>query len=316
LRRIKKHKDGKNHCYWALVESYRTPRGSRQRIVCYIGDVKKKAAQRIQWAIERCESYQPDFFSDEELPDYLDIETQKVRTERQRDFGGVWLGLKLYELLGFDGFFSERFPHCRETVDWPTVIKMLVIGRFYAPCSELHLAEHVYEHSAFEDLLGVPASAMHENRLYRCLDRLLPHKDELQRYLKDRLGKLFDLQYELILYDVTSTYFEGAYTTSELAQRGYSRDGRSECKQVCIALAVTKEGLAFGYEVFAGNVHDSRTVEEVVTKMEALYGKSDRIWVWDRGMTSAKTIEFLKQGGRRYIIGTPKSLLTQVRQLY
>lgn len=314
LRRINVKKDGKNHYYWALAESYRTAKGSRQRIVCYLGDVDKRTARGLQQAAERCDSYQQDFLSPEELPHYVEIDTHRVRTERHREFGAVWLGLKLYELVGLEQYFCEAFERGKEKIDWPTVIKILVISRFYAPCSELHIADHVYEKSAFEDLVGVPSSAIHENRLYRCLDRLLPHKDRLQQYLKDRLGTLFELQYDLMLYDVTSTYFEGAYEESVLAQRGYSRDKRSDCKQVCIALVVTREGVPIGYEIFAGNTHDRNTVKHIVTYIESLYGQADRIWVWDRGMSSAAVVDFLIEGKRRYIIGTPKSLLKKVEQ--
>jgi len=314
LRRINKKKSGKDHYYWALVESYRTERGVRQRIVGYIGDVKKSKARQIQESVERCDSYQQDFLSEEGLPDQAEIAVKKTRTERQREFGGVWLGNKLFDKLGLDTFFTERYPAGREDIGWPSIIKVLVLSRFYQPSSELHIAEHLYEHSALEDLLGIPAEKIYENRLYRCLDKLLLCKDDLQRHLKERLGSLFTIKYDLFLYDVTSTYFEGEHEGSELCKRGYSRDSRPDCKQVCIALVVTKEGLPLGYEVFAGNKHDSTTVDEIVSKMELLYGMADRIWVMDRGMVSDKNLGLLRQNGRRYIIGTPKSCLKQVEQ--
>jgi transposase len=314
LRRINKKKSGKDHYYWALVESYRTEKGARQRVICYLGDCDKAMARSVQHTLDHCDSYQLDFISPGELPTFVEIDPRKIRTERQREFGGVWLGLQLYETLGFDQFFSRVFIPGREQIDWPSLIKILVISRFYCPSSELHLAEHVYEHSAFEDLIGVPAGQLYDNRLYRCLDRLLPHKDALQKHLKERMGSLFGITYDLVLYDVTSTYFEGSYDQSRLAKRGYSRDGRPDCKQVCLALVVTKEGLPLGYEVFAGNTHDSQTVKEIVGKIETLYGVADRIWVWDRGMSSAETIEFLRTSGRRYIIGTPRSALKAVEK--
>jgi transposase len=201
-----------------------------------------------------------------------------------------------------------------EAVDWPSVIKVLVLSRFYRPSSELHIAEHLYEHSALEDFVGIPSAQIYDNRLYRCLDKLLPHKEGLHVYLKERIGDLFGIKYDLFLYDVTSTYFEGEIEGSALCQRGYSRDGRPDCKQVCIALVVTKEGLPLGYEVFAGNRHDSTTVEEVVEKMEARYGSADRIWVMDRGMVSESNLSLLRSGGRRYIIGTPKASLKSFEQ--
>jgi len=277
--------------------------------VCYLGDTDLQEALSIQNGVEKVYSYQGDFFDREELPSLLDIQARKVRTERIRDFGGVWLGLKLYEMLGLDEYFQSAIPEGREAVEWSHILKILIISRFYNPCSELHLAEYVYEDSAFEDLLGVGASRINDDRLYRALDIALPHKDGLQGHLKNRLGELFNIEYDLFLYDVTSTYFEGTYEGSQLAHYGHSRDHRTDCKQVCIGLVVTKEGLPLGYELFAGNRHDSTTVDEIVEVMEKRYGKVDRIWVMDRGMISEETLELLQSEGRRYIIGTPRSSL-------
>jgi transposase len=304
IRRHRIRKNGKIHDYWALVESYRTEKGVRQRIVGYIGDITRKQAKSFELSAERCESYQTDFLSPEELPDRADVELKKTRTERQRDFGGVWLGNKLFEMLGLDEFFKHR--GCS---DWLQIFKILTISRFYHPSSELYIAEHLYQQSAMEDLFGIPVGQIYENRLYRGLDRLLTHKQALQEHLKSRLGELFAIKYDLFLYDVTSTYFEGEHAGSDLCQRGYSRDNRPDCKQICIALVVTREGLPLGYEIFAGNTHDSTTVQEIVESMEKSYGMADRIWVMDRGMVSEKNIELLNSSGRRYIIGTPKSSL-------
>ena len=189
--------------------------------------------------------------------------------------------------------------------------QVLVLGRMLDPSSELHLAEQGYESSALAELLGVPAAKVNDDRLYRALDRLLPHKAALEKHLKQRLGELFQLDYDLLLYDVTSTYFEGAAEANPQAQRGYSRDHRPDCKQVNIALVVSRGGLPLGYEVFAGNRSDVTTVEEIVQAMEGRYGKANRIWVMDRGMVSADNVAFLKQGGRRYILGTAKGMLRQ-----
>jgi transposase len=186
---------------------------------------------------------------------------------------------------------------------------VLVIARLLEPSSELHIAEDWYRRSALEDLLGLPSARVNDDRLYRALDRLLPHKLALEQHLRRRLGELFALKYELLLYDITSTYFEGLAERNPLAQRGYSRDHRGDCKQVCIALVVTGEGMPLGYEVFAGNRTDVTTVEEVVGQMEARYGLAQRIWVMDRGMTSAENLAWLKQSGRRYLIGTARSEL-------
>lgn len=312
LRRINKKKSGKNHYYWALVESYRTEKGVRQRTVGYIGDVKKQYAKGLQQSVDKCDSYQQDFFSEEELPEELSIAARKTRTERQQEMGGVWLGLKVFEKLGLDKFFEEQIKD--NTFSLREIIKILVISRFIHPSSELYIAEHLYKDSAMEDLIGIPAQQIYDNRLYRGLDKLLQHKDKLETHLKERLGTLFNIKFDLFLYDVTSTYFEGCYVKSEICQRGYSRDSRSDCKQVCIALVVTREGLPLGYEIFDGNTHDSKTVETIVEKMEKQYGRTDRIWVMDRGMISEKNLEILRNSGRRYILGTPKSSLKNVEE--
>jgi len=186
---------------------------------------------------------------------------------------------------------------------------VLVIARLCEPSSELHIAEDWYRRTALEDLLGLPDELVNDDRLYRALDRLLPHKVAIEQHLVKRLGELFDLTYDLLLYDVTSTYFEGLAEANPLAQRGHSRDHRPDCKQVCIALVVTREGMPLGYEVFAGNRTDVTTVEEIVETMEARYGIADRVWVMDRGMMSAENVEWLQETGHRYLLGTAKSEL-------
>ena len=308
LRRINRKKSGKDHYYWALVESYRTEKGVRQRIVGYIGDISKREAKKLQNAVEPCYSYQQDFLSPEELPEKAEIETKKTRTERQRSFGGIWLGDKLFKILQLDDFFQQ----CNK--NWSTIFKILILSRFCFPSSELHIAEHLYERSAMEDLFGISCEKLYAQKLYRGLDKLLPYKDELQMHLKNRLGTLFKIDYDLFLYDVTSTYFEGDHAQSELCKRGYSRDNRGDCKQICIGLVVTRDGLPLGYEVFSGNTHDSKTVEEIVAGMEEKYGNAQRIWVMDRGMISEKNLELLRDKNRRYIIGTPKASLKKAEQ--
>jgi len=205
-------------------------------------------------------------------------------------------------------------PIGREEIPWATMVQVLMLGRLCDPSSELALAERVYARTALGDLLGVPLEKVNDDRLYRALDALLPHKAALERHLKERLGELFALEYDLLLYDVTSTYFEGLAEGNEQAQRGYSRDHRPDCKQVCIALVVAKGGMPLGYQVFAGDRSDVTTVEEIVEYIEAQYGKADRIWVMDRGMVSEETVAFLREGGRRYILGTPKSSLRRYEQ--
>lgn len=242
------------------------------------------------------------------------MDLKRVRVECARQFGGVWLGYELLQRLELIPFLTEQLAIGREDIPWATMAMVLVLGRWCDPSSELHLAEQSYESMALADLLGVPAEKVNHDRLYRTLDRLLPHKDALEKYLKQRLGELFQIEYDLLLYDVTSTYFEGEAEKNPQAQRGYSRDHRPDCKQVNIALVVSRQGLPLGYEIFAGNRHDATTVEEMVQATEKKYGKAGRVWVMDRGMSSEDNVEFLKQGGRRYILGTPKSMLKRFEQ--
>jgi len=229
--------------------------------------------------------------------------------ERPREFGGYWLGLELIDRLGLQEALEGVMGRGREKVPWPLMALTLVLCRLCDPSSELHIAEHLYERSGLADLLGVSGEKINEDRLYRALDAVLPHKDALQKHLGERLEGLFDLEYDLLLYDMTSTYFEGEAEANPLAKRGYSRDSRPDCKQVTIALVVSRCGMPLGYEVFAGNRNDVTTVEEIVGSMEACYGRADRIWVMDRGMVSEENLAFLREGNRRYIVGTPKSAL-------
>ena len=314
IRPCYRTKDGKRHAYWALVESYRSKRGPRQRTVAYLGQLDQRRHLGVQQAAEGYhQSYQKRLFDDVE-PELVQVDLKRVRVERCLEFGGPWLALQLLEQLGLSSVLNELLPEGREEISWAVMAMVLVIARFCDPCSELYIAEHFYKRTALCDLLGVPVEKIDDDRLYRALDRLLPHKGALERYLKERLGQLFDLDYDLLLYDVTSTYFEGLAKANPLAQYGYSRDRRGDCKQVCIALVVSRCGLPLGYEVFGGNRADVSTVEEIVETMEGRYGRANRIWVMDRGMVCEDNIEYLKEGCRRYIVGTPKSLLRRYEQ--
>jgi transposase len=312
LRRCYRNKDGKRHAYWALVESHRTARGPRQRVVAWLGELDERGRLAIRKEGEDA-SYQGHLFEDTK-PTWIEVDLQRITVERARRFGGPWLGLELLRKLGLDSFTAQIVPRGREEVSWAVMAMVLVLGRLCDPSSELRLAEQGYESSAMSELLGVPADKVNDDRLYRALDRLLPHKEAFEKYLKEKLGELFPLDYDLLLYDVTSTYFEGEASRNELAQRGYSRDHRPDCKQVNIALVVSRCGMPVGYEVFAGNRHDSKTVEQVVEHVEKIYGRANRIWVMDRGMVSEENVEYLKKEGRRYIVGTPKSQLRKYEQ--
>jgi transposase len=307
LRRVGRKDSSGNQLHWALCESYRTERGPRQRVVAYLGDVSEGLRQGALDAATGLPR-QGDLFG-HTTPEYVEVDVKRVRVERSRSFGGAWVALQLVSELKLDSFLERSLPVGKEDVAWSLMSQILSVHRLLNPSSELSIAEGGYEKTALPDLLGVPALSVNDDRLYRALDRLLPLKGPLEQHLKDRAGQLFGLDYELLLYDLTSTYFEGACSGNAQAQRGYSRDSRPDCKQVTIALVVSREGFPLGYEVFAGNTADVSTVEDIVQMIEARYGKADRIWAMDRGMASSENFEFLKQEGRRYILGTPKSQL-------
>ena len=313
IRPCYRTKNGKRHAYWALVESVRTARGPRQQVVAYLGDLDEAGRLGVRDAAAETAGRQRGLFGDAE-PEWVEVDVSRVRVERCRAFGGPWLALELIRELGLDRFLTKTISSWREDVPWPVMALVLVVCRLCDPSSELFIAEHFYEDSALPDLLGVPPAKVNDDRLYRALDAVLPHKAELETFLKDRLGDLFGLEYDLLLYDVTSTYFEGEAAANPLAQRGYSRDHRPDCKQVCIGLVVSKCGMPLGYEVFAGNRSDGTTLKEIVETMEARYGVADRIWAIDRGIASEANVEFLKAGGRRYIVGTPRLMLRRFEQ--
>jgi transposase len=311
LRRCYRAKEGKRHAYWALVESVRTARGPRQQVVAYLGEMDEAGRLGIEQAAEGHRRDPQGRLFGSPPARYMQVDVEAVRVENVRAFGGPWLGWQILRQLGLMDRLDRLIEPGRPEVPWPMMAWVLVLSRLCEPSSELHIAEHFYEHSAIADLVGVPAEKVNDDRLYRTLDAILPHKADLEQHLKERLGALFGLEYDLLLYDVTSTYFEGLAEGNALAQRGYSRDHRPDCKQVCIGLVVTPEGLPIGYEVFAGHRTDVTTLEEIVTTMEARYGRAQRIWVLDRGLVSEQNLAFLRQQGRRYIVGTPKSLLKQ-----
>jgi hypothetical protein len=213
--------------------------------------------------------WQSQLFDEEGDPEWVEVDTKRVRVGRVRDFGGYWLGLQVIEKLQLTAFLEGTMPHGREDIDWSLMGLTLVLMRLCEPSSELCIVDDLYERSPLADFLGIPEGKMNDNRLYRALDKLLPHKPGLEKHLKGRLGELFHLEYDLLLYDVTSTYFEGEAADNGQARRGYSRDHRPDCKQVCIALVVTREGMPLGYEVFNGNRPDVTTVEDIVTKIES-----------------------------------------------
>jgi transposase len=323
LRRCVRRKNGKQHTYWALVESYRTGQGSRQRVVAYLGELRR--SEQNGWAQlgrklsgkqrpQRSLFDPPHYDGSAEDEEPVLVRLKGVALDRLRDFGDVWLACGLWRLLELDKLLEDLMPRGREEVSWATVAAILTVARFCKPQSELHIEDTWYRQTALDDLLNVAAEKVHTDRLYAGLDVLLPCKEALEKHLRQRLGNLFDLEYDLLLYDVTSTYFEGVCAGNPLAKRGYSRDGRPQCVQVCIGLVVTPDGIPLGYEVFPGNRNDAKTVADIVLAMEKKYGQARRVWVMDRGMVSEANLEFLRSRGGQYIVGTPKAMLRRFEE--
>jgi len=337
LRRNRRKVGEEVYEYWTLVESYRTERGSRQRVVASLGKLPGLEEQEhhgweeIEWLLEGRNGPQEqlELKSQEDhpkkkeseneqatlkeppatRPNWVEVDLSGVRVERTRDFGEVYMALSLWRRLGLRDLLSSLIEPGREEVEWEQIVCLLTVARFCAQRSELEVAERWYADSALEDLLGIPWPRINESRLYRGLDVLHPHKKQLCAHLMERYRSWFGVRFEFLIYDVTSTFFEGQAMANEKAARGYSRDSRPDCKQVCIGLVVTPEGLPLSYEVFAGNRADVTTVEEMVEAMEKEYGQAERIWVMDRGMVSEENIDFLRGRKAHYIVGTPKSQL-------
>ncbi|MFZ4398283.1 MAG: IS1634 family transposase, partial [Kiritimatiellia bacterium] len=320
LKRRTRAKNGERYEYWELVRTVRTAAGPRHETVAYLGKLEEGEVRRhYGWSDldALLEGREPDVQLRLDLsgmaaapePEWRRINVRGVRVERVRAFGRVWTALSVWRRLGLHRLLRGAIPSGQEEVNWGLVACILATGRFCAQTSELSMAERWYESTALADILGVPGERINESRLYRGLDQLLNCKDAICRHLQDQWGAWFGTGYDFLLYDVTSTYFEGEAAGNPKAARGYSRDNRPDCKQVCIGLVVTREGLPVGYEVFAGNRNDVTTLEEIVMLMEQKYGKAHRVWVTDRGIVSEENLEFLRERGAQYLVGTPKSLL-------
>jgi transposase len=330
LRCNRRRKDGKEHCYWSIVESKRCAGGRVvQRHVLYLGEINDSQHQAWCRVIEAFDEDKRKatqlalFPSQREVPAHAKGYAVKVRLEamqlhRARQWGACWLACELYEQLGLDEFWESRLPDSREGTRWRHVLLTLVVYRLIDPGSEWRLHRQWYEQSAMGDLLGADYALAEKNALYRCLDKLVEHKRAMFTHLTQRWQDLFGARFEVLLYDLTSTYFESAPPENEQDKRryGYSRDKRPDCVQVVIALIVTPEGFPLAYEVLPGNTSDKTTLKEFLRKIEAQYGKADRIWVMDRGIPTEEVLDEMRNADPpvSYLVGTPKGRLTKLER--
>src|SRR5438876_8624833 len=318
LRKLRVHKDGKEHGYWSLVETIRTADGPRQRTLCYLGELNGTAQARwlktIEVFNEQGESRQLKLFPaevepPEDDPNVARVLLNKVRLERSRQFRNCFVGLELWKRLELDRFYEELIDEDEADVAWSRIAALLAINRLCEPSSELAVEERWYPATALDDLLGIAEGKVNDTRLYRCLDRLIPHKTKLERHLRQRYGELFAVSFDVLLYDLTSSYVEGEAENNPMMRRGYSRDHRPDCKQVVIALIVNEDGFPLSYETFDGNRADVTTLETVLRMVERKYGKARRVWVFDRGIVSEENLAARR--GAQYLVGTPRAKLKQ-----
>lgn len=324
LRSTNRNKDGKDHRYFSIVENRRLPGGkTAQRTVLYLGEINDR--QQAGWRktlevfdeAEQRYTTMSLFPDDREIPaDALDsaqIRLSALELRRPRVFGSCWLACELWQQLGLDEFWQARLPDGREAVNWEKVLRLLVVNRLLDPGSEFHLHRQWYVDSAMDELLETDFAVAEKDRLYRCLDRILKHKQELFVFLKQKWADLFSADLEVLLYDLTSTYFEGEMEQNPKAKRGYSRDKRPDCLQLVIALVVTTDGFPLAYEVMNGNTSDRTTLPGFLSKIEDTYGTARRVWVMDRGIPSEAILKDMREPERQtfYLVGTPKGRINQ-----
>jgi transposase len=324
LRSTNRRKDGKDHRYFSIVENRRLPGGKTvQRTVLYLGEIndQQQAAWRKTLDVfdeaEQRYTTMSLFPDDRELPgdalDSVQVRLSGLELRRPRVFGSCWLACELWQQLALDEFWQQRLPEGREAVSWEKVLQLLVVNRLLAPGSEFQVHRQWYVGSAMDELLETSFAVADKDRLYRCLDRVLEHKQELFVFLKQKWADLFAADFEVLLYDLTSTYFEGEMEQNPKARRGYSRDGRPDCLQLVIALVVTPDGFPLAYEVMNGNTADSTTLRGFLTKIETTYGTARRVWVMDRGIPSEAVLAEMREPERQtfYLVGTPKGRISQ-----
>ena len=324
LKCRKRKKDGKEHRYWSVVESVRTKQGVSKRQVLYLGEIND--SQRAQWcnALEvfdgrdgshrQMSLFPSDRTPPEEIADAVQIDLNRMELHRPRQWGACWLALELWEQLRMDSFWEPLLPASRKGTEWLNVFKTLVCYRWIDPGSEWRLHTEWFGKTAMADLLGEDAAIAGKDTLYRCLDKLCGHKEALFSHLKECWCDMFGASYDVLLYDLTSTYFESPPPEDKegLRRFGYSRDKRSDCVQVVIALVVTPEGFPVAYEVMPGNTKDNSTLSDFRGKIEKQYGKINRIWIMDRGIPTEDSLEAMRNEGASYLVGTPRGRVTKL----
>lgn len=322
LRSKTRVKDGKDHRYFSVVENRRLNTGKvAQRTVLYLGEINDGQETAWRKSLEVFDESAQGFATlslfpgDREIPsdalDSVQVKLSAMELRHPRAFGNCWLGCQLWSQLRLDRFWEQKLPVGREAVPWAKVLELLVVNRLIDPGSEFRLHRQWFDRSAMGELLGLDFAVAEKDRLYRCLDRLLEHKQELFLHLRQRWQDLFDARFDILLYDLTSTYIEGEGEQIPKAKRGYSRDKRPDCLQVMIALVVTPEGFPLAYEVMDGNTSDKTTLRGFLDKIEGLYGKAERVWVMDRGIPTEEVLAEMRDPERKtfYLVGTPRGRL-------
>ena len=320
LRSNKRIKDGKEHRYYTVVESRRLGSGKvAQRQVLYLGEINDSQQAAWRRTLEVFDEDQHRFTSlslfaeDRPAPadaiDSVQVKLSEMKLRRARPYGNCWLGCELWRQLQLDRFWEQKLPQGREDVPWTQVLELLVVNRLIEPGSEFRVHRQWFEQSAMDVLLGRDFAIAAKDRLYRCLDRVLEHKQELFVHLQERWKDLFNADFDLLLYDLTSTYVEGEAELNPKARYGYSRDGRPDCKQVVIALVVTPAGFPLAYEVMPGNTSDKTTLRSFLDKIESMYGKARRVWLMDRGIPTEALLEEMRTSRREtfYLVGTSRA---------
>ena len=322
LRSYKRKKNGKWHEYFSVVENRRVAKGKTvQRTVLYLGEItgsQEDAWHRTLQIFDQDtgKTLTKSLFADYNEITNHDIDSIRVKLSqmqlcRPRTFGDCWLGCQLWQQLGLDEFWSDRLGKSRSDISWPKVLELLVVNRLIRPGSEFYIHRQWFDQTAMDELLHTDYRIAAKDRLYRCLDRILQHKEDLCKHLKSRWEDMFGIEFDVLLYDLTSTYFEGLCEQNPKARFGYSRDKRSDCRQVVIALVVTPEGFPLGYEILPGNTLDKTTLRFFLDKIESMYGKARRVWVMDRGIPTEETLNVMRDNDIHYLVGTPRSMLNK-----